>query len=81
MNKYSEGMDNGQKTPRGHPDYNSYVNILRVFIDNGRTIKRQTNGRMEKLIRCGLGNLIGSSRLSTVKAGVKKQLMCANVRV
>jgi hypothetical protein len=22
-NRYSEGMDNGQKTPRGHPDFNS----------------------------------------------------------
>ncbi len=25
-------MDNGQKTPRGHSDFNSYVKILRVFI-------------------------------------------------
>jgi hypothetical protein len=29
---YSEGMDDGQKTPPGHPDFNSYVKILRVFI-------------------------------------------------
>ncbi len=25
-------MDDGLKTPRGHPDYNTYVKILRVFI-------------------------------------------------
>jgi hypothetical protein len=24
-NKYLEGFDNGQKTPRGHPDFHSYV--------------------------------------------------------
>jgi hypothetical protein len=52
-----EGMDDRQKTPRGHPDFNSYVKILRVFIWNG-----QTDTQTEKLIRCGLGNLIGSSR-------------------
>ncbi len=39
-NRYSEGMDDGQKTPRGHPDFNSYVKIQRVFIDNGRTDER-----------------------------------------
>ncbi len=60
-NRYSEGMDDGQKTPRGHPDFNSYVKILCVFITNGQT-NRQTDRQMEKLIRCGLGNLIGSSR-------------------
>ncbi len=31
-NRYSEGVDNGQKTPRGHPDFHSYVKIQRVFI-------------------------------------------------
>ncbi len=25
-------MDNGQKTPRGHPDFHSYVKIQRFFI-------------------------------------------------
>jgi hypothetical protein len=34
-NRCSEGMDNGQKTPPGHSDFNSYVKILRVFIDKG----------------------------------------------
>ncbi len=29
-NRYSEGMDNGQKTPHGHPDFHSYVKIQRV---------------------------------------------------
>ncbi len=30
-------MDNGQKTPSGDPDFNFYVKILRVFIDNRKT--------------------------------------------
>ncbi len=34
--RYLEGMDNGQKTPHGHPDFNSYVKIQCVFVDNGR---------------------------------------------
>jgi hypothetical protein len=60
-------MDDGQKTPRGHPDFNSYVKILRVFIfktdgQTNRQTDRQTDRQTEKLIRCGLGNLIGSSR-------------------
>jgi hypothetical protein len=62
-NRYSEGMDDGQKTPRGHPDFNFYMKIQCVFIDNRQT-NRQTDEQTEKLIRCGLGNLIGSSRLS-----------------
>ncbi len=44
-------MDDGQKTPRGHPDFNSYVKILRVLVFI-------TDGQTEKLIRCGLGNLL-----------------------
>jgi hypothetical protein len=60
-NRYSERMDDGQKTPCGHPDFKSYVKILRVFIDNRQT-NRQRDRRTETLIRCGLGNLIGSSR-------------------
>ncbi len=31
-NRYSEGMDNGKKTPRGHPDFHICVKIQRVFI-------------------------------------------------
>ncbi len=31
-NRYSEGMDDGQKTPRGHPDFNSYMKILHVLV-------------------------------------------------
>ncbi len=46
-NRYSEGMDNGQKTPRGHPDVNSYEKILRVFIDNRRT-NRQTDRQTDR---------------------------------
>ncbi len=49
--RYSEGKDDGQKTPCGHPDFNSYVEIQRVFIDNGRTdeqMNRQTDKQTEK---------------------------------
>ncbi len=31
-NRYSEGMENGQKTPRGHPNFNSYVKNLHVLV-------------------------------------------------
>jgi hypothetical protein len=31
-NRYSEGMDDGQKSPRGHPDFHSYMKIQHVFI-------------------------------------------------
>jgi hypothetical protein len=44
-NRYLEGMDDGQKTPRGHPDFISYVKILRVFITNGQT-DGQTDGEI-----------------------------------
>ncbi len=44
-NRYSEGMDDGQKTPRGHPDFNSYMKILCVFKDN-RQMDGQTDGEI-----------------------------------
>ncbi len=42
-NRYSEGTDDAQKTPRGHPYLNSYVQNLRVFIfrTDGRTDGRR----------------------------------------
>jgi hypothetical protein len=37
-------MFNGQKTPRGHPDFHSYVKIQRVFIfQTDRKILRSVN--------------------------------------
>ncbi len=45
-NRNMEGMDDGQKTPRGHPDFNSYVKILRVFITDRHT-DRQTVGEIK----------------------------------
>jgi hypothetical protein len=54
-----EGMDNGQKTPLGHPNLNSYIQNLLFFcipdrLVNGRT-DRQTDRqrRMETVIRWG----------------------------
>ncbi len=35
-NRYLEGIDDGQKTPHGHPNFNSYVKNLRVWY-SGRT--------------------------------------------
>ncbi len=49
-NRYSERMDYGQMTPRGYPNFNSYIKNLRVLVF-------RTDRRTEKLIRCGLGNL------------------------
>ncbi len=31
-NRYLEGTDDGQKTTRGHPNFNSYIKNLRVLI-------------------------------------------------
>jgi hypothetical protein len=53
-------MNIGQKTPCGHTDFNSYVKILRVFIDNGQTngqTDRQTDGQRHTLAACGLEEL------------------------
>jgi hypothetical protein len=48
--------DGKQMTPRGYPNFNSYIENLHFLV-------LQT----EKLIRGGLGNLIGSSRYSCLK--------------
>ncbi len=45
-NRYSEGTDYAQKTPRGHPDFYFYVQNLGVFIFQ---TDRQTDGQMETL--------------------------------
>jgi hypothetical protein len=39
-NRYMEGTEDAQKNPCGHPDFNSYVQNLLVFI-------YQTDGRMD----------------------------------
>ncbi len=68
-NRYLEGMDDGQKPPRGHPDFHSYVKIQRFFIFQTSfwltlfystllaLTHRQKDGRRLKLILVGLGNL------------------------
>jgi hypothetical protein len=48
-------MDDGQKTPPGHPDFYSYVKILRVFIF--RT-DRITDGETNTLAAHGLEELL-----------------------
>ncbi len=45
-NRYSEGTDNGQKTPLGHPNFNSYVQILRVLVF--QTDGWWTNGQIDR---------------------------------
>ncbi len=57
-NRYSEGMDDGQKPPRGYPNFNSYVKNLRDLVFwTDRQTDRQTDGWTETLIRCGLPSL------------------------
>jgi hypothetical protein len=53
-NRYSEGRDDGQMTPRGYPNFHSYIKNLLLF---EFITDRRMDRRMEKLIRCGLGNL------------------------
>jgi hypothetical protein len=52
-NKYLEGMDDGQKTPRGHPDFNSYMKILLVLVfitdrQTDRQADRQTGRQTDR---------------------------------
>jgi hypothetical protein len=48
-NRYLEGMGDGQKTPHGHPDLNSFVKILRVFIfQTDRGTDRQTDRQTDR---------------------------------
>jgi hypothetical protein len=57
-NRYLEGTDNGQKTSRGHPNFNSYIQNLHVLVFQvDRWTDRQTDRQTEKLVRCGLGTL------------------------
>ncbi len=69
-NRYSEGMDNGQKTPRGHPDFHSYVKLNMIHIPDIFLVNTlllyslspygQTESQMEKqihLLRMGWRNL------------------------
>ncbi len=61
-NRYSEGMDDGQKTSRVHPDFNSYVKIQRVFIDNGRRNTHALRGLEEPFFQlcCCVVSVFGS---------------------
>jgi hypothetical protein len=47
-NRHSQGMDDGQMTPRGNPNFNSYVKNLcfLVFQTDGR-IDGQIDGRRD----------------------------------
>jgi hypothetical protein len=57
-NRYSEGTDNAQKTPRGHPDFYSYVQNLHVFIfQTDRRTDKQTNRLRKTLAARGLEEL------------------------
>jgi hypothetical protein len=58
-NRYLEGMDDRQKTPRGHPHFNSYIKSMCFGIPDGWT-DGQTDGQMEILIQCGLPSLCSS---------------------
>jgi hypothetical protein len=59
-------MDNGQKTPRGYPDFNSYVKILRVFI-------LQTDEQTDRDINPGGLHSLHSSRLLCICVFVSAQ--------
>ncbi len=69
-NKYSEGLDDGQKIPRGHPDFHSYMkfnvfHIPDIFLVNTLLLyslspysqtERQTETQIH-LLRVGWRNL------------------------
>jgi hypothetical protein len=64
-NRYSEGMDDAQKF---HVVTLILIPTFKIFVllysrQKYRQTDRQTDRQTEKLIRCGLGNLISPSRL------------------
>jgi hypothetical protein len=47
--RYSEGTDDAQKTSLGHPDFNSYIQNLRVFIfQTDRQMDEGTNRQTDR---------------------------------
>jgi hypothetical protein len=71
-NRYFKGMEDRQITPRGYPNFNSYIKNKRilVFQTDGWTDKRtngQTGRQMETLIRGGFCNL-------SIPPGLEKHL-------
>ncbi len=62
-------MDDGKKTPHGHPDFNSYVKILRVLVfQSGRQTDGRTDGQTDREI-----NLVWASltKFFQVNVGIK----------
>jgi hypothetical protein len=47
-NRYFEGTEDGQMTPRVYPNFNSYIKNLHILVFQ---TDRQMDGRMEKLTR------------------------------
>ncbi len=84
-NKYSEGLDDGQKTPRGHPDFHSYVkfnvfHIPDIFLVNTLLLyslgpysqtERQTETQIHSL-RVGWRNHFSSCAVVSVFGSVGK---------
>ncbi len=70
-NRYSEGMDNGQMTPRGYPNFIFYIKNLRflVFRTDGRTDRNKSGGgcsRKSGMLHFPLpGSYVGTVLLST----------------
>jgi hypothetical protein len=57
-NRYLEGRNDRQMTPRGYPNFNSYMKNLRVLVfRTDRRTDGRTDRQTEKLIWCGLGHL------------------------
>ncbi len=63
-NRHLEGTNDAQKTPREHPDFNFYIQNLRVFIF-------QTDERTETLIRGGFPHFVppGKHRIHPLRVG------------
>jgi hypothetical protein len=84
-NKYSEGLDDGQKTPHGHPDFHSYVkfnvfHIPDIFLVNTLLLyslspypqtERQTETQIH-LLRVGWRNHFSSCAVVSVFGSVGK---------
>jgi hypothetical protein len=62
-NRYSEGMDDGQKTPRGYPNFNSYFKNLHVLVFQ---MDVWTDGQRRTFAARGLEELFSSYAVVSV---------------
>jgi hypothetical protein len=68
-NRYSEGMEDRQKTPLGHPDFNSYVKILLYVFWYSRRTDKQTDRQTDREINLVWASLTTFLQVHPLRVG------------